>query len=111
MEFNSLGYFQFDNLIQTRTPFLLVILDQVDLSDWYKSVTKMHLDNISMHCEMNNVLESVQEKSLPPHFAVVVLDKDEKSSPQVVTKLESAGFINSFFVKGGLEGLLKERQQ
>nr|BFD65534.1 hypothetical protein HAGR004_05560 [Bdellovibrio sp. HAGR004] len=110
MEFNSIGYFQFDNLIQTRTPFLLVILDQVDLSDWYKSVTKMHLDNISLHCQIENVLESVQSKNLPPHFAVVVLDRDEKSSPQVVAQLESAGFINSFFVKGGLNGLLSERQ-
>lgn len=111
MEFNSIGYFQFDNLIQTRTPFLLVILDQVDLSGWYKSVTKMHLDNISLHCQIENVLESVKSKNLPPHFAVVVLDQDEKSSPQVVTQLESAGFINSFFVKGGLNGLLNERQQ
>ena len=110
MEFNSVGYFQFDNLIQTRTPFVLVILDQVDLSGWYNSVTKMHLDNISLQCQVENVLESVQAKNLPPHFAVVVLDKDEKSSPRVVSQLESAGFINSFFVKGGLDGLLKERQ-
>ncbi|AFY00158.1 rhodanese-like domain-containing protein [Bdellovibrio bacteriovorus] len=111
MDFNSIGYFQFDNLIQTRTPFLLVILDNVDLNDWYKSVTKMHLDNISLPSTPEGALEAVKGKSLPPHFAVVVLDRDEKSAPQVAAMLEQAGFINSFYVKGGLEGLLKERQQ
>lgn len=111
MEFNSIGYFQFDNLIQTRTPFLLVILDEVNLSDWYKSVTKMHLDNISLHCQVETVLESVKAKNLPEHFAVVVLDKDEKSSPAVAATLEKAGFLNSYFVKDGFDGLLKERNQ
>lgn len=110
MEFNSIGFFQFDNLIQTRTPFLLVILDGIDLSGWYKSVTKMHLDNISLASTPEGALEDVKGKNLPPHFAVVVLDNNEKSAPQVVASLENAGFINSFYVKGGLEGLLKERQ-
>ncbi len=111
MEFNSIGYFQFDNLLQTRTPFLLVLLEQVEISHWYSSLVKMHLQNISIQCTVENALTSVQERNLPPHFAVVVLDKDANLAPGVVASLEAAGFLNAFFVKDGFLGLLKERQQ
>lgn len=109
MEFNSIGFFQFDNLIQTRTPFLLILLDEVELTGWYNSVINMHVQNISVKCQTTEALNSVMEKNLPPHFAIVVLDKDASTSPGVVAQLEKAGFINSYYVAQGFEGLKKER--
>lgn len=110
MEFNSIGYFQFDNLLQTRTPFLLVLLEQVDVSTWYNSLVKMHLQNITIQCNAETAVAAVQERNLPPHFAVVVLDNEATLAPQVVNALEKAGFLNAFFIKDGFQGLLKERQ-
>lgn len=111
MEFNSIGYFQFDNLLQNRVPLLLIMLDEVDLKSWYNSLTQLHIQNVSLVCSSDKVLESVQAKKLPPHFAIIVLDKDQKKSPQVVKELEKAGHINVYYVKNGFNGLLTERQQ
>ncbi|MGZ3768834.1 MAG: rhodanese-like domain-containing protein [Bdellovibrio sp.] len=111
MEFNNIGFFQFNNLVQNRVPFLLVLLDEVDVKPWYNSLVQMHLENISIFCAPGEVLETVQAKKLPPHFAIIVLDKDQKRSPKVVKELEKAGHSNVYFVKDGFEGLLTERKQ
>lgn len=111
MEFNSIGYFQFDNLLQNRVPFLLVTLDEVDFKPLYNSLIQLHIQNISLACTPGNALESVQAKKLPPHFAIIVLDKDEKKSPQVAKELEKTGCTNVYYVKNGFNGLLTERQQ
>ncbi len=111
MELNSIGYFQFDNLIQSRIPLVLVLLDEIDLKPWYNSVVRMHLENITVSCAAEKVLECIHEKKLPPHFAIVVLDNDGTRSATAAKSLEQAGFINAYYVKNGFSGLLSERQQ
>ncbi|MGZ3782658.1 MAG: rhodanese-like domain-containing protein [Pseudobdellovibrionaceae bacterium] len=111
MEFNSIGYFQFDNLLQNRVPFLLLMLEQLDVKALYNSMIQLHIENISLTCEASIALESVHTKKLPSHFAIIVLDKDEKKSPRVVKDLEKAGYTNVYYVKNGYDGILTERQQ
>lgn len=111
MEFNSIGYFQLDNLLQNRVPFILIMLDEVDLKSWYNSMIQMHIENISLRCDTTKILESIQSKKLPPHFAIIILDQDQKKSPPLVKQLEKAGYTNVYYVKNGFNGLLTERQQ
>ena len=109
MEFNNIAYFQFDNLLQSRVPMVLVLLDEVPLKDWYNSIVRMHIDNIAIKETPQTAVQAVKDKNLPSHFAVVVLDLDETKSPAVVRELEKLGLLNAYFVKGGFNGILAER--
>lgn len=111
MEFNNIGYFQFDNLLRNRVPLILVMLDEVDLKSWYDSMVKMHIDNISLKCNPEDALELILNKKLPNSFGVVVLDKNGEKSPAVVAGLEKAGFTNAYYVKNGFVGISAERHQ
>lgn len=110
MELNSIGYFQFENLLQGRIPLVLVLLDDIDLKPWYNSMVQMYLENVTIKCSVENALESVRAKKLPPHFAVIILDNDGKRSQKVAQDIEAAGFINTYYVKDGFQGLQAERQ-
>lgn len=110
MELNSIGYFQFNNLVQNRIPLVLLLLDEVDLKPWYNSLVNMHLENVSVFCQPEDALRVIQEKNLPSHFAIIVLDRHGDKSPSVTTGLEQAGFINVYYVKNGFVGIAQERQ-
>lgn len=112
MEFNNIGYFQFDNLLQNRVPFILVLLDEVDLKSLYNnSLINLHIQNITLQYSSGKILEAIQDKKLPPHFAIIILDKDERKSPKIAKEIEKAGYTNVYYVKNGFEGLLTERKQ
>lgn len=106
----QIGYFQFDNLVRGRVPFLLVNMG-VDLSVWYKSVEAMHLANVTVNCTPENYLEQVKSKNLPPHFAIVVIDQDGSQSKKIADSLEAAGFMNAHYVRGGFNGIEKEKNE
>lgn len=108
MELNQIGFFQFDNLVQGRVPFYLLDLN-TEIAAWYKGMAARHLENITIPCTPDTALPLIEEKKLPPHFALVVLDKDETQAPAIAQKLEAAGFTNVFLVKGGILGMAKER--
>ncbi len=109
MELNQIGYFQFDNLIQSRVPFLLVNLG-ADFTDWYKGPWAMHLESANMECSITDAVELVQAKGLPSHFALVVIDVEGKQAADIALALEKVGFSNVYFVKNGALGLLAERR-
>lgn len=89
---------------------VLVMLDEVPLKSWYNSIVGMYLDNVSVHCSPSDAIAQVQSKNLPPHFAVVILDLDESKSPAIAQQLEKMGYLNAYYVKGGWNSLVAERQ-
>jgi MFS family permease len=111
LKYNRLGYFQFNNLIETRVPFMLVNLDSSDVRSWYKSVQAMHIDNCMVNCSATEVVAEVKKKNPPTHFAIVILDSEGKQSPALVRELEKDGFTNVFYVFGGFKNLAAERTQ
>ncbi|RYZ75967.1 MAG: hypothetical protein EOP06_31765, partial [Proteobacteria bacterium] len=46
----TIGYFQFDNLVKGRVPFLFINLD-VDTTKVYPHVYKMHLERMQLEAE------------------------------------------------------------
>ncbi|XGC81264.1 rhodanese-like domain-containing protein [Bdellovibrio bacteriovorus] len=112
MAFNSIGYFQFNNLLQNRIPMILVMInEEFDFKSWFNSLVNMHVENIRMVLQPQEVVAAINEKKLPMHFAVVVIDKDGNQSAKVVEDLEAAGYTNAFYVDGGYAKILTERQQ
>ena len=110
MDINQLGYFQFDNLIQNRVPFILLNLG-VSLDHLYSGFWAMHLQNVNTPCLPNEAVAKVTEKKVPNHYAIVIIDTDGSQSKNLIPSLEKAGFTNTYYVKDGLHGLEKERQQ
>lgn len=96
--------------MQSRVPLILVRLDEVPLKSWYNSVVGMHIDNVSIESTPTEAVAAVQNKNLPIQFAVLVLDLDESKSPAVVQELEKLGYINAYYIQGGWQGLITERQ-
>lgn len=110
MNFNSIGYFQLDNLLQSRVPLLLVLLEEVDLKPWYNSLVKMHLDNISFLCDREDPVTLIRERSPSLHTPIVILDMHGQKSPDITLALEKAGYTNVYFVKNGFTGISLERK-
>jgi rhodanese-related sulfurtransferase len=109
MDINQLGYFQFDNLIQNRVPFILLNLG-VNLDHLYSGFWAMHLHNVNTPCTPSEAVAKVQEKKVPNHYAIVIIDADGSQSMKLVPALEKAGFTNTYYVKGGLQGLDQEKK-
>lgn len=107
--FNSIGHFQFENLIQSRVPMLLFLLDGVEVKSWYNSYINMHLDIITNRCQASEIPSIIAEKKVPKDYAIVVLDKNGEEAEKVVVSLEK-DHTNIYYVKGGLLSLEAERQ-
>ncbi|MBO9667188.1 MAG: rhodanese-like domain-containing protein [Bdellovibrio sp.] len=110
MDYNEIGYFQFNNLIHGRVPMVLVNLG-VDLKTWYKSVEAMHIDNVTVTGSTEEILQKIQSRKLPPHYPIMVIDENGTTYKSVIEAIEAAGFMNVYTVKGGFVGLQNERAQ
>lgn len=108
MSFNELGFFQFDNLVQNRIPFLLVNLG-VDFTGWFNSVSVMHLENNTLNTTPDKALADIEAKKLPQHYAVVVICADGKDSGEIAKALEAKGLLNAYSVRGGIAGLSQDK--
>lgn len=102
---NEIGFFQFDNLIRNQIPFALLNLG-VDLKGLYKmSHHQGHLEKLSISATAQTALETLKQRHHPQHEAVVVICEVGSDASSVVDQLEQAGYMNVFFVKGGLQAL------
>lgn len=108
MDYSQLSFFQFDNLVQNRIPFLLVNLG-ADLGSWYQSVWAMHIENNTLKTTAQNAIVDIKAKNLPPHYAIVVVDEDGVQAGEIQKVLEGMGFINSYSLRGGLRGMAQEK--
>jgi rhodanese-related sulfurtransferase len=108
MDLLALGYFQFNNLVENRVPFLLVNLG-VDLTGLFNSVSMMSLENNTLNTTLEKASAEIAAKKLPPHFAIVSICRDGKESCQLAKMLEDQGVVNSYYVEGGCEEFAKQK--
>lgn len=107
-ELNQIGYFQFNNLAQSRVPFLLLNLG-ADLSGWFQGFAREHIERSTLSCAGIEALNEMKQKNVPPEQAVVVLSTDGEEAEEVGHQLEENGYINVYVIRGGLRGLEAER--
>jgi rhodanese-related sulfurtransferase len=102
---NEIGFFQFDNLIRNRIPFVILNLG-VELKGLYKiPLYQNHMENLSISATKATAVAELEKKNLPKHEAVLVVCPTGVDSSQVVDDLEKAGYTNVFFIKNGFESL------
>lgn len=110
----SIGFFQFDNLVRGRVGFVFVNLG-IDTNAVYPHVFKMHLEQKLLQLPEGDLSTASDEQILsaikeqPKESAVIVLDQTGTRAESLASALEAAGFINAFYVKGGWEQFLKDR--
>lgn len=102
---NEIGFFQFDNLIRNRIPFVLVNLG-VDLQGFYKMpLYQNHLNGITVKATATEVSGILKNRNHPTHEAILVIAPENAQAIQLVDQLEGEGYANVFYVKDGVEGL------
>ncbi len=102
---NEIGFFQFDNLIRGRIPFIILSLG-VDLKDFYKiPLYQNHLEKVVIYTSADQAQQELVKKEVAPHEAILVLCPTGDLSAQAVDDLENAGFMNVFYVKNGFQAL------
>lgn len=107
---NKIGYFQLDSLITNRVPFMFYNMGP-SLQDWYKSVSRMHVENHEQKLEAEAIEGDLMRKQVPKDYAIVLLCPDGQISAQLGEKLAQASYTNVYVVDGGYQQMMTERGQ
>ena len=105
---NKIGFFQLDNLIQGRVPFLFINLGPEILS-WYSSLARQHLEKSLFVTTEDQILPNLQSQNIAEHTAIVLLCSDGVRSSMISIDLEKKGYTNVYVIDGGYQQLMTER--
>ena len=109
MAFNEIGFFQFDNLVRNRIGFVLLLID-VSIENVYTGLEKDHIKKSTIELTTPNSAQAINlmaEKNINQQDAVIILCKDGAASAKMAEELEEQGFINVYYITGGLAALLQ----
>lgn len=102
---NEIGFFQFDNLIRNRIPFVLLNLG-VDLKGIYDMpLYQNHLESLSILVTAESAPQALESRQHPQHEAIVIICPSGQQSENLIDQLEALGYLNVFYVKGGRQSL------
>lgn len=104
----GLGFYQFDNLIKNRVPFVLISYG-VDFKNFDIGLFQNHLEKHLVLMEPQETFDYVKKQNFPLEQSFIVICDDGKISQKNALKLEKLGYKNVFFINGGYQNLLKER--
>lgn len=105
---NKIGFYQFDNLVQGRIPFLFLNLAQ-DVSGWYTSIYKMHIEAWQVLLKEDQIMAELIERKIPLEFAIVLLCPDGKQSERLARDLEKKGYTNVYLIDGGYQQMVTDK--
>ncbi len=110
-DLTKIEYFQFNNLVLNRIPFLL-LHDGLAFSELFGPVEKMHLDRWGQQIDFSSSVaameEAITERSVPKTMPIVLLSKGSESLEDWILRLEKAGYPNVCWVAGGWNSLKEE---
>lgn len=104
----EMTWFQFDNLIKGRVPFLL-INHGAELSNIYNGFYQTQLNSLTQTISPQQVAQYLAENKIPTHHAILILCPNGEESKKSKELIESLGFSNVFYHREGLTGLLADR--
>lgn len=107
-ELNEIGFFQMNNLLQSRVPFMLLNLG-VDTKDLFAGMAQTHLEKQTVNLAADQVLQEMQTRQVPLDQALLVLSDDGKSARKIALKLEENKYTNVYWIRDGLQGLQREK--
>lgn len=99
----ALGFFQFDNLIRNKIPFLLLTTN-VDLEAHFGALERQHLQSYSVVLEdfsLASVEQVLREKQTGKEHPIVMLCENGKKSEKLAKALSGQNYMNVYFFAGG----------
>lgn len=97
---NTIDFFQFDNLVRNRVPFLFLNLSGTSLDSRFALLDKTHLRNYEVLYDGDNCLSEIEQRKLPKEFPVVLYSEDPYTAEAIVKNLANLGYINAYMVRG-----------
>ena len=107
---NKLGFFQLDNLINNRVPFLFYNMSE-SIAPWYTSVSKLHVQNYEKLMPPSEIKTHIEQQKTPKDYAIVLLCKDGKQSLELYQQLVDSAYTNVYVINGGYQQIVTEREQ
>lgn len=104
----GIGFFQFDNLIKNRVPFLLLSYG-VEFKNFTNGIFQTHLEKHLVSLEKNETMSYLEKQKINKEQSMILICTDGTDSKKMADKLESAGYKNVYFINGGFNQLLKEK--
>lgn len=105
-----IGFYQLDNLIRSRVPFLL-LRTSVDMDSVFGVMEKMHIRTWSVilnPMDLQSAEAALTERQARKEDPIVVLCDDGQESLKLAQALVEKGHLNVYFVKGGWQAFLSE---
>lgn len=114
-DLTAISFFQFDNLVQNRIPFVF-LHDGVDASALYAlSTDRHHLEKWAFTVDFTqapvDVKALIAEKGLPISVPVVLASKSGASLQAWAHEVERQGFMNVHAVDRSWDELMTEARQ
>ncbi|MES2802761.1 MAG: rhodanese-like domain-containing protein [Bdellovibrionota bacterium] len=108
MSYNKIGYYQLNNLIENRVPFLFFNFGP-DVGPWYKSIQKLHVEAWQVMLDESQIQAELDSRKIPKDFAVLLLCPDGKQSVRIAEDLEKKGYTNVYLIDGGYQQMVTDR--
>ncbi len=106
---SEISFFQFDNLIKNRVPFLLINYG-VSLKNFSEGIFQAHIDKHMVNLKPEETVSYVKEKNIPQEQSMILICANGKASEKQAQVLESMGYKNVYFISGGFEKLSEEKR-
>jgi rhodanese-related sulfurtransferase len=104
----GIGFFQFDNLVKNKVPCVYFVFDcKIETI-----CNQQELEHIRRY-QLNHLqpFEELEEKKYRKIDPILCLCEDGLKSKSLADELSLQGFINAYFVEGGLVKLLQDQKQ
>lgn len=108
MSYNKIGYYQLNNLIENRVPFLFFNYG-TDLTPWYTSIQKLHVEAWQVMLTESQTQSELDSRKIPKDFAILLLCPDGKQSKRIAKDLEKKGYTNVYLIDGGYQQMVTDR--
>ncbi len=108
MSFNKIGYYQLNNLIENRVPFMFFNFG-TDIAPWYSSIQKMHVEAWQVMTTESQLQQELDDRKIPKDFALLLLCPDGKQSERIANSLEKKGYTNVYLIDGGYQQMVTDR--
>ena len=106
---NQIGIYQIENLILQRVPFtLLDLTNEANVIAPFEHLNAYYLNffkNLILKTTATEYKSTEKFLSLPKDAPVVIVCDSGEDSKKIASDLESAGYINAFYVDGGAKTL------
>lgn len=108
---NKIGFYQLDNLINNRVPFVFLNLSGNSLTDWYTVLSRLHVQTYEIMLSAGDVQAELDSRKVPTDHAIVLLCQDGQLSTEIYEALSAKHYTNVYVVDGGYQQMMTEKGQ